>query len=108
MRATVDVRITDIRTTLSGPRQIEVRPVLEVSILITTIRVIDVVTKPPVDPVVTPPKKPDVIVVTVRRGDTLFKLARRYGTTVAVLQRLNKLADPNRLQVGQELLIPKN
>jgi LysM repeat protein len=42
---------------------------------------------------------------TVRRGDTLLKIARRYGTTVAALMQLNGIANPNRIYVGQVLLI---
>ncbi len=42
---------------------------------------------------------------TVQRGDTLFKIARRFGTTTAELARLNGLADPNRIYTGQVLSI---
>lgn len=37
----------------------------------------------------------------VRPGDTLFSIARRYGTTVADLVRLNGLADASRITPGQ-------
>lgn len=36
----------------------------------------------------------------VRPGDTLWALARRYGTTVGAIARLNALADPNLIYVG--------
>jgi LysM repeat protein len=42
----------------------------------------------------------------VRRGDTLFSIARRYGTTVWALQRANNLANPNCIYAGQRLWIP--
>ncbi|WP_038055785.1 peptidoglycan DD-metalloendopeptidase family protein [Thermus amyloliquefaciens] len=42
---------------------------------------------------------------TVAPGETLFAIARRYGTTVEELARLNGLRDPNRLQVGQVLWV---
>lgn len=38
-------------------------------------------------------------------GETLFAIARRYGTTVEEVARLNGLKDPNRIQVGQVLLV---
>ncbi len=41
---------------------------------------------------------------TVRRGDALVTIARRYGTTAARLRTLNHLAD-DRILVGQELLV---
>lgn len=42
----------------------------------------------------------------VRSGDTLGAIARRYGTKVDVLARANRITDPNRLRVGQVLVVP--
>ncbi len=42
----------------------------------------------------------------VRPGDTLFSIARRFGTRVEVLARLNRLADPDRIQAGTVLKLP--
>lgn len=39
-------------------------------------------------------------------GDTLSALAQRYGVTVEALAAANRLTDPNRIVVGQRLLIP--
>ena len=44
---------------------------------------------------------------TVRSGDTLWLLARRYGTTVDAIKSLNGLTS-DRLDVGQVLLIPRS
>jgi LysM repeat protein len=43
----------------------------------------------------------------VQRGDTLFIIAQRYGTTVAALVNANNLSNPDRLSVGQQLIIPQ-
>ncbi len=43
---------------------------------------------------------------TVRAGDTLSAIARRFDTTVARIVELNDIADPNRIRVGQQLRIP--
>ncbi len=40
---------------------------------------------------------------TVQRGDTLYSIARRFGTTVEELAELNGLSHPNRLRPGQVL-----
>jgi N-acetylmuramoyl-L-alanine amidase len=45
-------------------------------------------------------------VYTVRSGDTLYSIARRFGVTVQALQQRNGLADPNNIKVGQQLIIP--
>ena len=42
----------------------------------------------------------------VQPGDTLFSIARRFGTTVDVLVQLNHLSNPNLITPGQELLVP--
>ncbi len=41
----------------------------------------------------------------VQPGDTLAKIAARFGTTVSALVRLNGLANPDRIWVGQRLRI---
>ena len=43
---------------------------------------------------------------TVKAGDSLYAVARRFGTTVEELQRLNQIADPSRLVIGQSLVVP--
>lgn len=42
----------------------------------------------------------------VQRGDTLYSIARRFGTTVQELVRLNAIHNPNSIRVGQRLLVP--
>jgi len=42
----------------------------------------------------------------VHQGDTLYSLARRYGTTVSAIVRANGLRDPDWIYVGQRLVIP--
>jgi LysM repeat protein len=43
--------------------------------------------------------------VVVRRGDTFVRIARRTGTTVAALRRLNPDVDPVQLRPGQRLRV---
>ena len=45
---------------------------------------------------------------TVQRGDTLYGIARKLGTTIDALARANNLANPNRLFAGQVLIAPGN
>ena len=46
------------------------------------------------------------MIYTVKKGDTLFRIAERYGTTVQRLVDANGLTRPNNLAVGQNLFIP--
>ena len=45
--------------------------------------------------------------VTVESGDTLGKIAESFDTTVAAFMRANSLSDPDRLRVGQVLIVPR-
>lgn len=42
---------------------------------------------------------------TVQPGDTLYLIAQRFGTTVPHLINLNGLANPDRLNIGDRLII---
>ena len=42
---------------------------------------------------------------TVVKGDTLTKIAKRFGTTVKRLCELNNISDPNFIRIGQVLRI---
>ena len=49
-----------------------------------------------------------VFMYTLQPGDMLSVLAHRFGTTVRVLQELNKLTDdPDQLRPGRTLMIPQ-
>ena len=47
-----------------------------------------------------------VIRIRLHAGDTLWHLARRYGTTVASLQRLNHLCDSSLIYAGADFQVP--
>ncbi len=42
----------------------------------------------------------------VQIGDTLFQIAQRYGTTVNAIVQANSIQDPDRIAVGDTLVIP--
>jgi 3D (Asp-Asp-Asp) domain-containing protein len=45
--------------------------------------------------------------IEVKKGDTLYSLARRHGTTVDEIAKTNRLEDPSRIRIGQILAIPR-
>lgn len=51
------------------------------------------------------PKK--AVIYKVKKGDTLSKIARKYGTTVEKIARDNKIKNPNIIYRGQRLKIKK-
>lgn len=47
-----------------------------------------------------------VTIYVVQRGDTLYRIALQYGLTITDIARVNGLANPNSIDVGDRLLIP--
>ena len=60
---------------------------------------------PPPPPPPTPTSPSQETIYVVRRGDTLYSIARRYGTTVQAIMAANGLTNYN-IYVGQQLNIP--
>ena len=48
---------------------------------------------------------PEAIIYTVQPGDTLYSIARRYGTFINNLVRFNYLTNPNLIYPGQQLVV---
>lgn len=48
-----------------------------------------------------------IIIYFVKQGDTLWKIAKRYRSTVEDIARVNNIEDVNKIQVGQQLFIPR-
>lgn len=55
--------------------------------------------------IVIPLSPPEAIIYTVQRGDTLYSIARKYGTFVNNLIQFNYLTNPNKIYPGQQLVV---
>jgi LysM repeat protein len=52
------------------------------------------------------PAEASSLVHVVQPGENLYRIALRYGTTVSAIAAANHLPNPNRIYVGQRLIIP--
>ena len=59
------------------------------------------------EPTATPTVTPTPLFHTMPAGDSLLAIADRYGVSVAALQEANGILDPRSLQIGQQLIIPR-
>lgn len=53
-----------------------------------------------------PKKKASLIIYVVQHGDTLWKIAKKYASTVEDLVKLNDMEDQEVVKVGHKLIIP--
>lgn len=53
-----------------------------------------------------PKKKASIIIYSVQAGDTLWKIAKRYNTTVETIVKVNEIEDTENIQIGSKLIIP--
>jgi len=60
----------------------------------------------PVRPTYTPAPVVETTTYVVGRGDSLSVIAARYGLRTAELVALNNIADPNKIRLGQKLILP--
>jgi LysM repeat protein len=55
--------------------------------------------------IVIPLSPPEAIIYTVKPGDTVYSIARRFGTYVRNIVEYNYLTDPNLIHPGQHLVV---
>jgi len=67
---------------------------------------IELVSPSPTALPVSTPLMPEATHYTVQVGDTVWAIADRFGVTPDALVEANELSEPDRLQPGQELVIP--
>lgn len=53
-----------------------------------------------------PKKKSSLTIYVVQQGDTLWKIAKKYCTTIEALVKLNNIENPDVIRVGDKLIIP--
>ena len=52
-------------------------------------------------------KMPSITLYVVQKGDTLWKIAKEYNTSIGELSAINDIEEPDRIMPGQKLLIIK-
>ena len=48
-----------------------------------------------------------MVIYFVKQGDTLWKIAKKFRTTVEDIARVNEIENENKISVGKQLYIPK-
>ncbi|SJZ74760.1 DUF3794 and LysM peptidoglycan-binding domain-containing protein [Selenihalanaerobacter shriftii] len=106
MNAYANVSIKRVRSSLLNQRTIELVIALRKFVKVVQFRQLEIVTDlVVVSPVTECP--PSYVVYVVQPGDTLYKIAKRYNTTVDAIVEANDIPNPDQIDVGQKLCIPK-
>ncbi|MDF2821501.1 MAG: hypothetical protein K0R15_1942 [Clostridiales bacterium] len=101
--------IAYISTNLLDNSEVEVKAGIELSSLVinkNTVSVISDIDQRPLDLSLLQ-EFPSVVAYVVKKGDTLWNIAKRYYTTVDAIKRLNNL-DSDLIRPGDKLIIVKN
>lgn len=59
------------------------------------------------DGTVAEPESANALTHTIQRGESLFVIAQRYNITIEQIVEANNISNPNRIAVGDELVIPQ-
>lgn len=82
-------------------------PTLSVDIVVATLPPTSTPAPYTPEPTFTPTVTPTPIIHVIQAGETLLSIALQYNVSVSTLQDANGILDPRLLQVGQELIIPR-
>lgn len=53
-----------------------------------------------------PGKKASITIYVVQEGDSLWKIAKKYYTTIEELLKINEIRDPDNLKMGDKIIVP--
>lgn len=106
MNTHTEVTVQNVSYEELNARTVELTVVLKKFAKVTEFRQLEIIT----DIIVISPAAdecpPSYVIYVVQHGDTFWRIAKRYNTTVDKLIQANPDVDPDNLQVGQKICIP--
>ncbi|MFW6006939.1 MAG: DUF3794 and LysM peptidoglycan-binding domain-containing protein [Halanaerobiales bacterium] len=104
----VEVEVQRTSYNVLNTRTVEFTAVLRKFAKVTEFRQLEIITDVVViSPAVDDECPPSYIVYVIQKGDTLWKISRRYNTTVEALLEANPDIQPENLQVGDKICVPE-
>lgn len=103
--AHVSLRLEDIDFQMLSEREGELRATVTMEVSVERMETADVVTDISMEQVAAPLSMPGAVIYVVQKGDSLWKIAKRYHTTAADIAAVNEIENPELIYPGQKLLI---
>lgn len=109
MKSDISLEIEHCNYSMISSNQVEIRTVIGVDTRVETKKIVPIINKASEN--MLDEKKlisrPSVIVYITQSGDSLWKIAKKYDTTVDNLMKINNLSEKDILMPGQQILIMK-
>jgi LysM repeat protein len=99
--------LDSLKVEMIDDHRVKLNGIFKVRVLARTPRALFVMSDCAIVVPVEPSTRPSMLFYAVQADDTLWKIARRYQTTVDTLVKANQITSPDNLEVGKKLLIPK-
>lgn len=105
--ANVSLRLDDIDFQMLSEREGELRATVTMETMVTRMETAETVTDITMDEETNCLPMAGAVIYMVQKGDTLWKIAKRYRTTVDDILSVNDIENPDLIYPGQKLLIIK-
>ncbi len=109
MACDIKIETDHISYSMSTSDELEIRYVLGVSFTVIKTSKVEVISEAQLlpDGELSYRFMPSIVIYFVQTGDTLWKIAKRYHTTICEIVRMNCIENPDLIYPGQMLLIPR-
>ncbi len=109
MEANVKANIAHIGFNMLSDREVEVRCALNTNTVVTKQICYDIPISAELNPMdeETIAKLPGMVIYVVKPGDTLWKLAKRFNSTIEDIAEINNIENPDLIYPGQRFIILK-
>jgi hypothetical protein len=109
MKSDISLEIEHCNYSMIATDQVEIRAVIGVDTRVETKKIVPIINKANESLLDEnrPLSMPSVIIYITQSGDNLWKIAKKYGTTVDTLMRINNLSEKDILMPGQQIIILK-
>jgi LysM repeat protein len=108
MNSEVNANVEHVSYEKTSPREVDLKVIVECNTKVFSRSTVDIVKAvEEMDISENIKNMPSLTVYTVQQNDTLWKIAKRYSTTIEDIAKINEIQDPDSIDVGAKLLIPK-